>query len=36
MAVAKTSNSAYQADQCLIERIDVEQNFAKQTYVVFR
>ena len=36
MAVAKTSNSAYQADQCLIEKIDVEQNFAKQTYVVFR
>jgi len=36
MAIAKTSNLAYQADQCLIKRIDVEQNFAKQAYMVFR
>ena len=36
MAIVKTSNAAYQADQCLIERIDIEQNFAQQVYVVFR
>jgi hypothetical protein len=36
MAIIQTSNSDYQKEQCLIERIDVEQKFAKQVYSVFR
>jgi len=36
MATVKTSNTAYQEDQCIIEKINIEQNFAQQVYVVFR
>ncbi len=36
MSVVKTSNTAYQEDQCIIEKINIEQNFAQQVYVVFR
>jgi hypothetical protein len=36
MAIAKRSNTTYTTELALNKRIDIEQNFAQQSYTVFR